>query len=204
MGVQIVRWLNNRINQHNEWWLPAGKHTKNYGNHHVNRKINYTWQFSIAMLNYQRVAMATTPPPCVVTLLLRYSPFQHPSLRRSMLANHVTDYREENSISVHHFNVFHDEGLLTMKKCHLYPFITHGFAPYSLLTLDIFWKTTVLRGTSALRCAVACCQRCPTWPDLFGRQKHCLAARKPRGWSQDRYWCQFVCSYGSWSYLTGS
>ena len=140
-----MRWLNNRINQHNEWWLPAGKHTKNYGNHHVNRKINYTWQFSIAMLNYQRVAMATTPPPCVVTLLLRYSPFQHPSLRRSMLANHVTDYREENSISVHHFNVFHDEGLLTMKKCHLYPFITHGFAPYSLLTPDIFWKTTVLR-----------------------------------------------------------
>ena len=36
--------------------IPSGKHTKNYGkSQFFNGKINYTWPFSIAMLNYQRV-----------------------------------------------------------------------------------------------------------------------------------------------------
>ena len=40
------------------WWLPSGKHTKNYGkfeNHRFHGKIHYKWWLSIVMLNYQRV-----------------------------------------------------------------------------------------------------------------------------------------------------
>jgi hypothetical protein len=39
--------------------VPSGKHTKNYGKIHHFQWVNplFLWQFSIAMLNYQRVSI---------------------------------------------------------------------------------------------------------------------------------------------------
>ena len=57
-----------RIHKWLSWLLPFGKHTKIWEITIFNGYINYKWQFSIAMLNYQRV-LPVTFESCIVLFL---------------------------------------------------------------------------------------------------------------------------------------